>query len=159
MQAEMYHASDGNVLPFALGCLWAMTKARATRQTTILNATKWTLVFCAVAWGVLHIRLAGQLSAAGATMPSMLAYCAAAAIAVGAILTALRGLRAAVLLATPVIAFSVFSAVGIDQLLPPQAFAHFYKAIAIEYVVILLTAMLIAIGVPILLEQRDRPAS
>jgi hypothetical protein len=49
MQAEMHHASDENALPFALGCLWTMAKARATTQTTILNAVRWTLVLCAVA--------------------------------------------------------------------------------------------------------------
>ena len=156
MQAEMHHASDENALPFALGCLWTMAKARATTQTTILNAVRWTLVLCAVAWSVLHIRLAGQLSASGATTPSMFAYFAAAAIAMGAFFTAVRGLRAAVLLATPVIVLSGFVAIGIDHLLPPQAFAHFYRAIAIEYVVILLLAMMIAVGVPAWVEQRER---
>lgn len=86
----------------------------------------------------------------------MLAYFAAAAIAVGAFFTAVRGLRAAVLLAIPVIILSSFVAIGIDQMLPPQAFARFYRAIAIEYVVILSTAMLIAIGVPAWVKQQKR---
>lgn len=156
MQSEMHHASGGNALPFALGCLWAMAKARATTQTAIVNASRWTLVLCAVAWSVLHIRLAGRLSTVGATAPSMLAYFAAAAIAVGAFFTAVRGLRAAVLLAIPAIILSSFVAIGIDQMLPPQAFARFYRAIAIEYVVILSTAMLIAIGVPAWVKQQKR---
>lgn len=157
MQAEMHHASDENALPFALGCLWTMAKARATTQTSILNAARWTLVLCAVAWSILHIRLAGQLSASGANTPSMLAYFAATAIAVGAFFTATRGLHAAVILATPVIVLAGFVAVGIDQILHRSSFVHFYRAIAIEYVVILLVAILIAIGVPCWVEQRERP--
>lgn len=156
MQAEMLYASDDKALPFALGCLLAMAKARAITPTTMLNATRWTLVLCAMAWSVLHIRLAGQLSASGATTPSTLAYVAAAAIAVGAFLTAARGLGVAVILATPVALSAGFIAIGIDQLLPQSSFAHFYRAIAIEYVVILLVAMVIAIGVPRWVEQRER---
>lgn len=115
------------------------------------------LVVGAVAWSDLHIRLAGQLSASGASTPSTLAYFAAAAIALGAFLTAANGLRAAVILAAPVAALAGLVAIGIDELLPRSSFVDFYRAIAIEYVVLLLLAMLIAIVVPRWVEQRERP--
>ena len=156
MQAEALHVSPDNALSFALGCLWSMILARGTSSGALLNSARWTLVVGAVAWSVLHIRLAGRLADSGANAPSTLAYVAAAAIAVGAFFTATRGLRAAVILATPVIVLAGFVAIGIDQFLPQSSFAHFYRAIAIEYVVILLVAMLIAIGVPYWVEQRER---
>lgn len=156
MQAELVHTSEGHALQFALGCLLVMAKARVTSSTAILDAARWMLVLCAMTWSVLHIRLAGLLSASGATTPSMLAYSAAGAIAVGALFTAARGLGAAVVIAAPVAMLAGLVAIGIDHLLPRSPFVHFYKAIAIEYVVILLVAMLIAIGVPRWVEQRGR---
>jgi hypothetical protein len=157
MQAEAVHAPTDNVLSFALGCLWAMVLARVTARSALINAARWTLVVGAVAWSALHIRLAGQLSTSGANTPAMLAYVAATAIAVGAFATAIKGLRAAFILAAPVAVLAGLVAIGIDELLPRSAFIHFYKAIAIEYVAILLVAMLIAIGVPHWVKQRERP--
>lgn len=157
MQAEALYASSDKALSFALGCLWAMVQARVTASSALLNAARWTLVVGAVAWSALHIRLAVQLSASGASTPSILANVAAAAIALGAFLTAAKGLRAAFILAAPVAVLSGLVAIGIDELLPRSSFVHFYRAIAIEYVVILLVAMLIAIGVPRWVDQRERP--
>jgi hypothetical protein len=156
MEAEMLHASDDNALPFAFGCLWAMARARAATGSAILSAARWALVLGAFTWSAVHIRLAGLLSGAGATTPSTLAYFASAAIALGAFLTAARGLRTAVILAVPVIALAVFVAIGADALLPRSPFVHFYRAIAIEYVVILLVATLIATGVPRWVDRRER---
>lgn len=156
MQAEMLNIPKSDAPAFALGCLWAMAKARAAISSTILSTARWTLVLGAVAWSALHIRLAGLLAAVGANQPSTLAYIAAAAIAVGGCLTAARGLRVAVMLGVPVTAMAVIVAIGIDQLVPQTSLAHFYRAIAIEYVVILVVAMMIAIGLPRLVEHRER---
>lgn len=156
MQAEMIYASDDKALPFAFGCLWAMAGARVAASRTILNAAHWTLVLGAIAWSALHVRLAGQLSAVGAAVPSTLAYLAAVAIALGALLTAAKGLRAAIILAVPVIFLAALVAIGADELLPESTFTRFYRAIAIEYVVILLVAMMIATGVPRWVDQRER---
>lgn len=156
MQAEALHAPKGNCLPFALGCLSAIVRARATTNLAVVNAARTTLVFGAVGWSALHIRLAGQLSASGAATPSTLAYFAATAIALGAILTAVKGLRAAVILAALFVVLAGIVAICMDQLLPRSPFTHFYRAIAIEYVVILLVAIVIAIGVPRWVERRER---
>ena len=156
MQAEALHVSPDNALSFALGCLWSMILARGTSSGALLNSARWTLVVGTVAWSALHIRLAGRLAASGANAPSTLAYVAAAAIAVGAFFTATRGLRTAFCLAAPAAAFAGSAAIGIETLLPQSSLVHFYRAIAIEYVVILLVAMLIAIGVPYWVEQRER---
>lgn len=156
MQAEARHVSPDKALSFAMGCLWAMVHARITASSTLLNTARWTLVIGAVVWSLLHIRLAGLLSASGASIPSALAYVAAVVIVLGSLVTAAKGLRAAFTLAAPVAVLAGFVAIGIDHWLPQSSFAHFYRAIAIEYVFILLLAMLIAIGVPHLVEQRER---
>jgi len=156
MQAEILNISSDKALPFALGCLWAMVHARATDGNTLLIAARWTLVLGAVAWSALHVRLAGQLSASSASIPSILAYVAAVVIALGAYFTAVKGLRATFILAAPVALLSGLAAIGVDYLLPQSPYSHFYKAIAIEYVVILLVGMLIAIGVPHWVVQRER---
>lgn len=156
MRAEMLHSSEGAVLSFALGCLWAMASARATTSSAVLNSARWTLVLGATVWSALHIRLAERLSTESATVPSTLAYLAAAAIALGAFLTAVKGLRIAIVLAVPVIVLAIVVAIGADELLPRSTFVDFYRAIAIEYVVILLVAMLIAAGVQHWVERRER---
>lgn len=157
MQAEALNISSDKALPFALGCLWAMVLARTTASSTLLNAARWTLVLGAVAWSALHVRLAGQLSPSSASIPSTLAYVAAGAIALAAFFTAVKGLHATFILAAPVALLSGLVAIGVDYLLPQSPYAHFYKAIAIEYVVILLVGMLIAIGVPHWVVRRERP--
>ncbi len=156
MQAEALNVSSDKALPFALGCLWAMVIARATASSNLLNAARWTLVLGAVAWSALHIRLAGQLSASGASIPSALAYAGAVAIAMGAFFTAVKGLYATSALIAPVALLAGLVAIAVDYLLPLSPSVHFYKAIAIEYVVILLVGMMIAIGVPQWVVRRER---
>ena len=156
MQAELQYLPVNTALAFGFGCLWAMAKARATASSTILNVARWALVLGALAWSALHVRLAGQLSVAGATTPSMLAYFAAAVIALGAVLTAAKGLRIAVIMGAPVIVAACLVAIGAEDLVPRSTAAHFYRAIAVEYVGILLMAMLIAAGVPRWVQRRER---
>ncbi|HMS20041.1 hypothetical protein [uncultured Sphingorhabdus sp.] len=154
MQAEMYFVSDSNAVSFALGCLLAIVRVRVSMPETVLGAARWTLVLGAVAWSGLHLRLAGRLAAFGAATPSTLAYFAAAVIAVGALLMAAKGLRVAVFLAAPVTVFAGLVALGADKFVPQSIHAHFYRAIAIEYVFILLAAILIATGVPRWVEKQ-----
>jgi hypothetical protein len=157
MQAETHNISSDKALLFAVGCLRAMVHARATDGNTLLIVARWTLVLGALVWSALHFRLAGQLSASNVSIPSTLVYVAAVAIALGAFFTAVKGLHATFVLAAPVALLSGLVAVGVDYLLPQSPYSHFYKAIAIEYVVILLVGMLIAIGVPYWVVRRERP--
>jgi hypothetical protein len=156
MRREFDELQNGH-LGWAAGCWWATVQAPVTAGSALLNTARWTMVVGAMAWSALHIRLAVLLSASGANTPSILAYVASAAIAVGAFLTAIKGLRAAVILAAPVALSAGLVAVGIDKLMPRSSFIDFYRAIAIEYVVILLVAMLIATGVPRWIKLRERP--
>lgn len=158
MQAEALNISADKALPFALGCFWAMVLARATASNALLLAARWILVFGAVAWSALHVRLAEQLSASGASVPSTLAYVAAVAIALGAASTASKGLYATFILAAPVALLSGLVAIGVEYLLPQSPYVHLYKAIAIEYVIILLAGMLIATAVPYWVVRREGPA-
>jgi hypothetical protein len=156
MRREFDELQSGH-LGWATGCLWTTVQATVTAGSALLSAARWTLVVGAMAWSALHIRLAVLLSASGANTPSILAYVAAAAIALGAFLTAIKGLRAAAILAAPVAVSAGLVAIDIDKLMPRSSFIDFYRAIAIEYVVILLVAMLIATGVPRWIKLRERP--
>lgn len=156
MQAEVHFAPSTTAWTFALGCLWTMIRARAATSGFIHNAARWTLVAGAIAWSALHIRLAGRLSGDDAAVPVAMAYLAAAGIASGAFFTAKLGLRATAVLVTPVLVLAGVVALSAEHFLPRSPYVSLFRAIAIEYVVILLVALLIAIGVPRWIDARER---
>jgi hypothetical protein len=106
------------------------------------------LVVGAIGWSVANLWLAGRLSGAGAASPATVAYASAAIYASGALLTALLGLRATAVLATPVLVLVALVAAGTEVLLPPSPYNIFYRALALEQSVLLAMVLLIAIGVP-----------
>jgi len=148
MRAEVAHLPDSSAQSFAWGCLWATIRARAGSPAFILQATRWVLVLGAISWSAASLWLAGRLSGAGAASPATVAYASAAIYALGALLTALLGLRATVALATPVLVLVSLVAAGTEMLLPPSPHNLLYQALALEQCVLLVVVLLIAGGVP-----------
>jgi hypothetical protein len=148
MRAEIAHLPDSSVHSFALGCLWATIRARASSSAFILEATRWVLVLGAVSWSAANFWLAGRLSGAGAALPATVAYASAAIYASGALLTALLGLRATVVLATPLLVLVGLAATRTEILLPPSHYNSLYQALALEQCALLVMVLLIAAGVP-----------
>lgn len=155
MQAELGHLPDSSAQSFALGCLWATIRSRAGSPPFILQATKWLLVFGAISWSAGNLWLAGRFSGAGAVSPATVAYASAAIYASGALLTALLGLRATVVLATPVLVLTSLIAARADFLLPPSSHNRLYQALALEQSALLVLVLLIAYGVPNWLAARQ----
>lgn len=156
MRAEVANVPDSAAASFACGCLWATIRARAVSAPFILLTARWALVIGATAWSALNLWLAGRLSAADAALPATLAYVAAAIFALGALLTARLGLRATVVLATPVLVLAGLSAAGAELLLPASPHISLYQALALEDFVVLLMALLVALGVPQWVAARER---
>jgi len=148
MRAELAHLPDSSAQSFASGCLWATVRARAGSSASILQATQWVLVLGAIGWSAANLLLAGRLSAAGAASPATVAYASAAIYASGALLTALLGLRATVVLATPVLVLVALIAAGTGVLLPASPYNNLYQALALEQCGLLAMVLLIAGGVP-----------
>jgi hypothetical protein len=148
MRTEVAHLPDSAAQSFARGCLWATIRARAGSPASILLATQWLLVLGALGWSAANLRLAGLLTGAGAAFPASVAYASAAVYASGALLTALLGLRATAILATPVLVLAGLVAAGSEMLLPASPYTQFYGALALEQCVLLVIVLLIARGVP-----------
>jgi hypothetical protein len=148
MRGEVEHLPDSAAQSFAWGCLWATMRARAGSPASVHQATRWLLVLGALGWSAGNLRLAGLLTGAGAAFPATVAYASAAVYASGALLTALLGLRATIVLATPVLVLAGLVAVGAEVLLPASPYAQFYRALALEQCVLLVIVLLIAGGVP-----------
>jgi hypothetical protein len=148
MRAELAHLPDCDAASFAAGCLWATVRARAASPASILHATRWVLVFGALGWSAGNLWLAGRLSGLGAAAPATVAYVSAAVYAAGALLTGLLGLRATVVLATPVLALVGLVAARGEMLLPPSSHDRLYQALALEQSALLIVVLLIAAGVP-----------
>jgi hypothetical protein len=155
MRAEVAHLPDSCAPSFAWGCLWATVRARAGSPAFILQATRWGLVLGAIGWSAANLWLAGRLSAAGATSPATIAYASAAIYASGALLTALLGLRATVVLATPLLVIVGVVAAGTEILLPPSAYHRLYQALALEQFGLLAIVLLMAGGVPSWVAARE----
>lgn len=148
MKAELEHLPDRNALPFALGCVAALAKERASSDTFILLFGRRLLVISAIIWSAGHIWLAARLSSMGYETPATLSYVASAFIAVGAVMTFKHGLRMAAKLIIPVLLVAgVIGGAG-KELLPATPHNHFYQAIALEYAVLLSVALLISVGLP-----------
>jgi hypothetical protein len=156
MRAEVAHLPDPTALTFAWGCLWAAIRARAASPATIVQVARWGLVVGAVGWGALHLWLAGRLPAADAPFPAGFAYAASAVYAIGALVTALLGLRATAVLILPALALSGIFAVGAEAMLPHSPHGSLYQALAIEEFCVLLVALLIAAGAPNWSAARER---
>jgi hypothetical protein len=148
MRAEIPHLPDSSAQSFALGCLWATARARAGSPAFILQWTRWMLVLGAIGWSAANLWLAGRLSAVGAALPATVAYASAAIYASGALLTALLGLRATVVLATPMLLLVALLAAGTEALLPASHHNVLYQALALEQCGLLIMVLLIAGGVP-----------
>jgi hypothetical protein len=148
MQAEVAHLSDSSAQSFAWGCLWATIHARAVSSSFLLRATQSVLVLGAIGWSAANLWLADRFSGAGADSPAAVAYASAAIYAAGALLTALLGLRATVILATPVLVLVSLVAAGSKVLLPPSPYNGLYQALALEQCGLLIVVLLIASGVP-----------
>jgi len=156
MRAEVAHLPPSCAQAFALGCLWASIRARAGSPAFILQATRWVLVLGAIGWSVGNLWLAGRLSGAGAALPATVACASAAIYASGALLTALLGLRATVVLATPMLVLVGLVAAGTGLLLPAFPYDGLYRALALEQFGLLAIVLLIASGVPSWLAARER---
>jgi hypothetical protein len=148
MRAEVAHLPDSSAQSFALGCLWATIRARAGSPAFILAATQCLLVLGAIGWSAGNLWLAGRLASAGAPLPATVAYASAAIYAAGALLTALLGLRATTVLATPMLVLVGLVAAGAGILLPASPHNPLYQALALEQCGLLATVLLIAGGVP-----------
>ncbi len=156
MRAEVAHLPDASVQSFALGCVWATVRARAGSPAFILQATQWVLVLGAIGWSAANLWLAGRLSGAGAASPATVAQASAAIYASGALLTALLGLRATMVLATPMLVLVGLIAAGAEVLLPPSPYNDLYQALALEQCGLLAMVLLIAGGVPGWVAARER---
>jgi hypothetical protein len=148
MRAEIEHLPASSARAFALGCLWATLRTRAASPAFILQATRWVLVLGALGWSAGNLWLAGRLSGLGAAAPATVAYASAALYASGALLTALLGLRATVVLATPLLVLVGLVALRTEALLPPSSFNPLYRALALEQSSLLIVVLLIAAGIP-----------
>lgn len=147
MRAELSYLPDPCAPSFALGCLFTTTRARAASGPFLLLATQSVLVLGAVGWSAGNLWLAGRLSATGATIPATVAYASAAIYALGALVTALLGLRATVVLSIPALALTGLIAARPEMLLPPSPHNHLYHALALEQFTLLAIVVLIANGV------------
>jgi hypothetical protein len=148
MQAEVAHLPDSAVQSFAWGCLWATVRARAGSPAFIVATAQWVLVLGAISWSAGNIWLAGRLSGAGASSPTAVANASAAIYASGALLTAMLGLRATVILVTPLLLLVGLVATGAEILLPSSEYNGLYQALAVEQFSLLAVVLLIAVGVP-----------
>jgi|GEM_PF-1578905 len=148
MRAEVDHLPDSDAAAFAAGCLWTAVRARVDSAGFVLGAARWGLVLAAILWAGLHLRLAGRMSAADAALPEALSYAAAAIYALGALATALFGLRVTAVLATPVLGLTAIYAAAAATLMPQSPNRAFYQALAVEEVAVLLAALLIALVAP-----------
>lgn len=148
MRAEVAHLPRFTAQAFALGCLWATIRARAESPGFILPTTRWVLVLGAIGWSAANLWLANYLSGSGATSPATFAYASAAVYGLGALLTALRGLRTTAVLVTPMLILMGLVTPGVGILLPPSPYNSLYQALALEQSVLLAIALLIASGVP-----------
>lgn len=148
MQAEVAYLPDTSAQSFAWGCLWATSRARAGSSAFILQATRWLLVLGAIGWSAANLWLAGRFSGADAELPATIAYASAAIYASGALLTALLGLRATVVLATPLLVLVGLVAARTEILFPLSPYTHLYQALALEQCALLAIVLLIAGGVP-----------
>lgn len=148
MRAEAAHLPDSSAQSFAWGCLLATIRARAASPAFILQATRWVLVLGAISWSAASLWLAGRLSGAGAASPATVAYASAAIYAAGALLTALLGLRATIVLATPLLVLVGLIAARTEILLSPSPYTGLYQALALEQCALLAMVLLIAGGVP-----------
>jgi purine-cytosine permease-like protein len=106
------------------------------------------LVLGAIGWSAANLWLAGRFSAAGAASPATFAYASAAIYGVGALLTAALGLRATVILATPLLVLVGLVAARTEVLLPPSSYNRLYQALALEQCALLVVVLLIAGCVP-----------
>ena len=148
MRAEVAHLPGSAAQAFALGCLWATVRARAESPGFILPATQWVLVLGAMGWSAANLWLANRLSGSGATSPATFAYASAVIYGLGALLTALRGLRVTAVLVTPMLILVGLVTAGVGILLPPSPYNSLYQALALEQFVLLAIVLLIASGVP-----------
>ena len=148
MRAEVAHLPESAAQAFALGCLWATIRARAESPGFILPATQWALVLGAIGWSAANLWLANRLSGSGATSPATFVYASAAIYGLGALLTALRGLRVTAVLVTPMLILVGLVAAGVGIVLPPSPYNSLYQALALEQFILLAIVLLIANGVP-----------
>jgi len=155
MRAEVAHLPDCSAQSFAWGCLWATLRVRAGSSAFILQSTRCVLVLGAIGWSAGNLWLAGRLSDAGAAGPATVAYASAAIYAAGALLTALLGLRATVVLATPVLVLVGLVAAGTEVLLPTSPYSALYGALASEQCALLAAVLLIAGSVPSWVAARE----
>lgn len=156
MRSEMEHLPDHKALRFSIGCAKAMAIERVSSDNAILLIARLTLVFGAIVWSAGHIWLAERFSLFGYEVLSQLSYVAATCIAVGAFATARYGLRLAAILIVPVLFAAAVTGGAGQEIFPTSPHNHFYQAIAQEYAVLLLSALLIAKGVPHWIEVRNR---
>ncbi len=147
MRAEVEYLPDEAAPSFAIGCLWAAMRERATTAAFAVQAARWFLVLSAVAWSALNLRLAGRLSVAETSVPATFAYVSAAIYALGAVATATFGMRATIALIGPVLILAAVLAADTTLLLPHSSYTALYRALAIEHLSVLMIALLIALGV------------
>ena len=144
MTAEFDHVPTSARGRFAIGCLAAAVRERLISPHFIDAAARGLLIGGAVVWAALSLRFAGRMSITEALVPEALGYGQALIFAIGALATALYSYRATIALAAPLVAVLALVAVSFRIARAPMPLSKLYLALALEDLVVLALAVVIA---------------
>lgn len=155
MQAELEYQPQADQLSFALGCLRAMVQQRIATDKFFLWTARWVLVGGALVISLLNLRLAKLVSTIDPAFSPHINYVAAIIFALGALVTAWRGLGATAKLAAPSMA-AIALILACDMLAPGmEKHGRLYQALMLEHLFFLLSATIIAMLVPHWIKARS----
>ena len=142
LHAELDYVPEKAALSFAVGALATAVRFRLVEPHFIHGLVRFVLAIAALGWAGGASRLAFQVRPGDGSSPDPILLVEAAIYASGALITAVGGLRASRLLATPVLGVVGVLAVGAVTFGGPNVV--FYKALAIEDAGALAFAFLLA---------------